>query len=93
MSIIDLAYTLTAPVEAAMFFMMFDAFFEKRRSFAIWQYVFGLLILTITTQLANTYLMYNLNNAIGMILVAFIVSLYFYKGQLHKKFFWRFPFG
>ena len=67
--------------------MMFDAFFEKRKSFAIWQYVFGLLILTITIQLANTYLMYNLNNAIGMILVAFIVSLYFYKGQLHKKFF------
>lgn len=87
MSIIDLAYTLTAPVEAAMFFMMFDAFFEKRKSFAIWQYVFGLLVLTITIQLANTYLMYNLNNAIGMILVAFIVSLYFYKGQLHKKFF------
>lgn len=29
MSIIDLAYTLTAPVEAAMFFMMFDAFLRS----------------------------------------------------------------
>ena len=30
MSMIDIAYALTAPVEAMMFFLLFDTFFERR---------------------------------------------------------------
>mgnify|MGYP000248314239 FL=1 len=54
MSIVDVAYGLTAPVEAVMFFMMFDAFFEKKKSFAIWQYVVGVCILAIIFRIVNT---------------------------------------
>lgn len=87
MSIIDLAYTLTAPVEAAMFFMMFDAFFEKRRSFAIWQYVFGVCILAIIFRVVNISFMFRICNAIFMILAACLVSYYFYNTSISKRLF------
>lgn len=87
MSIVDVAYGLTAPVEAVMFFMMFDAFFEKRKSFAFWQYVVGFIVLTAMIQLVNNDLLYRFTNAIGMILVGVIISLFFYNGNLQKKIF------
>ncbi len=87
MSIVDVAYGLTAPVEAVMFFMMFDAFFEKRKSFALWQYVVGFIALTAMIQLVNNDLLYRFSNAIGMILVGVIISLFFYNGNLQKKIF------
>ena len=87
MSIVDVAYGLTAPVEAVMFFMMFDAFFEKKKSFAIWQYVVGVCILAIIFRIVNTYLIFRLDNAIGMIAVAGFVSWYFYNTSFSKRIF------
>lgn len=85
MNIIDIAYALTAPVEAVMFFMMMDAFFERRRQFPIWQYLIGVVVLTILIRLNNIYLFFNLSNVIGIIISVCIVSLYFFKTSLKKK--------
>lgn len=84
MSIVDVAYGLTAPVEAVMFFMIFDAFFEKRKSFAIWQYVVGISALAVLLKIVNDYLLFRLGNAAGMICAAIFVGLFFYRTSLLK---------
>ena len=65
MSIIDLAYTLTAPVEAAMFFMMFDAFLRNEGllpfgsmylAFASWRSYLELLIFLLCLEYAMRFL-------------------------------------
>lgn len=85
MNIIDIAYALTAPVEAVMFFMMMDAFFERRRQFPIWQYLIGVVVMTILIRLNNIYLFFNLSNVIGIIISVCIVSLYFFKTSFKKR--------
>lgn len=87
MNIIDIAYALTAPVEAVMFFMMMDAFFERRRQFTIWQYLIGVVVLTILIRLSNFYLLFKAGNIIGMVLSVFIVSIYFYHSSFQKRLF------
>lgn len=93
MNIIDIAYALTAPVEAVMFFMMMDAFFERRRQFPIWQYLIGVVVLTILIRLSNFYLLFKAGNIIGMVLSVFIVSIYFYHSSFQKGYFFQFFYG
>lgn len=87
MNVLDLAYSLTAPVEAVMFFMMFDAFLEKRKSFPIWQYVVGVFILAVIFRAINLWLMFRIGNAICMVLAACLVSWYFYNTSISKRLF------
>lgn len=87
MNIIDIAYALTSPVEAVMFFMLFDTFFERRRKFSVWQYVVGVVVMTTLIKLSNTYLLFKAGNVIGMILVAIFVSFYYYQTSIKKRIF------
>lgn len=87
MNIIDITYALTALIEAIMFIFMFDAFFEKRKKFPIWQYLIGIALLAIMIKVVNTCLLYRFGNALGMILAAVIVSAYFYKASIIKRIF------
>lgn len=84
MNIIDIAYGLTAPVEAVMFFMMADAFFEKRKRFPIWQYALGIGILATFLKFVNDHFLFRVGNAAGMIIVAIVVGFYFYHASLIK---------
>lgn len=87
MSIIDVAYALTAPVEAFSFFLIFDIFFEKRREFARWQYVVGWLVLTVLFRVTNILFLFSLSNTIGMIVAEFLVSSVFYYTTWTKRLF------
>lgn len=87
MNIIDIAYALTAPVEAVMFFMLFDTFFERRRQFPAWQYVVGVIVLAMLIKLSNAYLLFKAGNIIGMILAAIFVSGYYYRTSIKKRIF------
>ena len=87
MSIIDVAYALTTPVEAVMSFMMFDRFFERRKQFQIWQYGVGIVALAIMIKLSNTYFLFRAGNVIGMLLATIIVSEIFYKTSAAKRIF------
>ena len=98
MSIIDIAYALTAPVEAVVFFMMMDAIFERRRAFSIWQFAAGIVVLTAMIRMVNSFLLFRVGNAFGMILAAVFVSLYFYRASWLKRvfvilFFWLLLLG
>lgn len=98
MSIIDVAYALTAPVEAVVFFMMMDAIFERRRAFSIWQFAAGIVVLTAMIRMINSFLLFRVGNAFGMILAAVLVSLYFYRASWLKRvfvilFFWLLLLG
>lgn len=87
MSIIDVAYALTTPVEAFANFMLFDTFFEKRRNFARWQYVAGWLLLTVLFRVTNILFLFRLGNAVGLILSALLVSFIFYRTSWRKRIF------
>lgn len=87
MNIIDIAYALTAPVEAVMFFMLFDTFFERRRQFPAWQYVVGVVVLAMLIKLSNAYLLFKAGNIIGMILAAIFVSGYYYRTSIKRRIF------
>lgn len=87
MSIIDFAYSMTAPVEAIVFFMMFDVFFERRRIWTFWQYMVGVLMLTIMFALVNNYFLYRIGNLIGMVLSAVLVSVLYYRISWIKRVF------
>lgn len=87
MSIIDVAYALTAPVEAVIFFLMMDGFFERRKQFPVWQYVIGIAILTVSIRIVNNYLLFRVSNAFGMVLAVALVSLYFYQASWLKRVF------
>lgn len=87
MNIIDIAYALTAPVEAVMFFMLFDTFFERRRKFSVWQYVVGVVVLAMLIKVSNAYLLFKAGNIIGMILAAIFVSGYYYRTSIKKRIF------
>ena len=98
MNIIDIAYALTAPVEAVVFFMMMDAIFERRRAFSIWQFAAGIVVLTAMIHMVNSFLLFRVGNAFGMILAAVLVSLYFYRASWLKRvfvilFFWLLLLG
>lgn len=86
MSVSEIVYSLTAPVEAIMFFMMFEAFFE-RRGRAAWQFVIGWAVLALSIKVVNTIFLFRLGNAIGMILAAMVVSFYFYRTTWPKRIF------
>lgn len=85
MSVIDVAYAFTAPVEAVMFFMMFDTFFERRRKFKLWEYVLGIIILSIMFSVVNKYFLYRLGNLMGMVVSSILVSSYYYRTTWQKK--------
>lgn len=87
MNIITIAYALTAPVEAVMFFMMMDGFFERRKRFSAWQYVIGIVILTMAIRMVNNYLLFRVGNAFGMVLATVLTSLYFYQTSWLKRIF------
>lgn len=86
MTIIDFAYGMTAPAEAVMFFLICDAFFERRRIFVFWQYILGVGILTILINFSNLVFRFELGNAVGMVFAAWVVSLFFYQSSLAKRF-------
>lgn len=87
MTIIDFAYSMTAPAEAIMMFMMFDVFFERRRIWTFWQYMVGVLMLTIMFALVNNYFLYRIGNLIGMVLSAVLVSVLYYRISWIKRVF------
>lgn len=87
MTIIDFAYSMTAPVEAIMFFLLFDAFFERRRQFAIWQYIAGVIVLAVLIKIVNSYFLFRASNATGMVIAAIVVSFFFYRTSLIRRIF------
>lgn len=87
MNIIDIAYALTAPVEAVMFFMFFDVFFERRKQIPVWQYLIGIIVLAVLIRLSNYYLLFKAGNVIGMVISVFIVSFFFYNSSFEKRIF------
>lgn len=85
MSITGIAYALTAPVEAIMFFLLLGSFFKRRKEFMLWQYASGIAVLAVLIKISNTYLMFTAGNVIGMILSVLIVSTYYYRASLKKR--------
>lgn len=85
MSMIDIAYALTAPVEAMMFFLLFDTFFERRKAFARWQFVAGVVALAVLIRIVNKVFLFELGNMIGIVLAAMVVSMVFYQAVWYKR--------
>lgn len=85
MSMIDIAYALTAPLEAMMFFLLFDTFFERRKAFARWQFVAGVVTLAVLIRIVNIAFMFRVGNLLGIILAAIVVSAVFYRSTWYQR--------
>lgn len=86
MSIVDLAMNLTGWIEALMFFMLFDAFMERRFPFSLWHYGLSIFLLGSLIWFINHYCLYTLINSIAMIGAALLVSSFLYKCLFQKRF-------
>lgn len=76
MSIVELAMNLTGWIEALMFFMLFDAFMERRFLFSLWHYGLSIFLLGSLIWFINHYCLYTLINSIAMIGAALLVSFF-----------------
>lgn len=85
MSITNIAYGLTAPLEAVMFFLLFDTFFQRRKEFKVWQYAIGVVVLAVSIKISNTFFLFTAGNVIGMISAALIVSMYYYRTAFNRR--------
>ena len=76
---------LTCLIEYLMFFMHFDAFMERRIPFSPWRYGTGILLLGSLIWLVNHYFLYRFSNYTGIIIIAIIISFYFYSGTITTR--------
>lgn len=73
---------LTNIFEAFSFFLLYEAFLERRYKSSIFPYCFGILLLIVLLFLCNCFFLYQFVNNVAMVLVGIIVALLLYKGSI-----------
>lgn len=73
---------LTNIFEAFSFFLLYEAFLERRYKSSIFPYCFGILFLIALLFLCNCFFLYQFVNNVAMVLVGIIVALLLYKGSI-----------
>lgn len=84
MTILDIGACFIPLVEAMMFFLLFEAFLERRGSMPLWGYGVGVLMLAGMIAVCNHFLLYSVLNIGGFVAAAFLISL-FYEGRMHRR--------
>ena len=85
MNIYSFADAMTTVAEAVMFWMLFEAFFERKKEWPIWIYGVCIFIVGGLIGLCNKYLAFSMLNNICMIFCAAIVYSFLYEGNILKK--------
>ena len=84
MTVFDLGDLLTPLIEAAMFFLLFEAFLKRRGGVPLWAYGLGIAALAGIIAVSNHFLLYSFANAVGITVSAFIVS-WLYQGPWWQR--------
>ena len=72
-------------LEASMYFLLFEAFLERRQRWAFWQILIGVISLACLIGLCNRYLDVSFANLFGMTIVSLLAAMVFYNGVFSKK--------
>ena len=83
----EIVETLMPFMEALMFFLIFEAFLERRPGWGLWRYVLGVIVLGCLIMWSNHMFLYTLKSFILILLVAMILAIVCYEGSLFTKVF------
>ena len=72
-------------LEASMYFLLFEAFLERRQRWAFWQILIGVISLACLIGFCNRYLDVSFANLFGMTIVSLLAAMVFYNGVFSKK--------
>lgn len=72
-------------LEASMYFLLFEAFLERRQRWAFWQILIGVISLACLIGLCNRYMDVSFANLFGMTIVSLLAAMVFYNGVFSKK--------
>ena len=68
-----------------MYFLLFEAFLERRQRWAFWQILIGVISLACLIGLCNHFLDVSFANLLGMTIVSLLMAMVFYDGAFSKK--------
>lgn len=83
----EIVETLMPFMEALMFFLIFEAFLERRPGWGMRRYVLGVVVLGCLIMWSNHMFLYTLKNFILILLMAMILAIVCYEGSLLAKVF------
>ena len=83
----DIVETLMPFMEALMFFLIFEAFLNRRPGWGVWRYVLGVVVLGFLIMLSNHLFLYTFKNFILILLLAMIIAVVSYEGSFLVKVF------
>lgn len=83
----DIVETLMPFMEALMFFLIFEAFLNRRPGWGVWRYVLGVVVLGFLIMLSNHLFLYTFKNFILILLLAMIIAVVCYEGSFLVKVF------
>lgn len=84
MSVYELSNLLSAFADALAYFIMFEAFLQRRLNFRPSFYFLGICTLTVLILLCNHFLIFSFFNVLGMPFLAVFVSL-LYNGKIRNR--------
>ena len=83
----EIVETLMPFMEALMFFLIFEAFLDRRPGWGVWRYVLGVVVLGCLIMLSNHLFLYTFKNFILILLLAMIIAVVSYEGSFLVKVF------
>ena len=83
----EIVETLMPFMEALMFFLIFEAFLERRPGWGLWRYALGVVVLGCLIMWSNHMFLFTLKCFILILLVAMILAIVCYEGSLFTKVF------
>ena len=83
----EIVETLMPFMEALMFFLIFEAFLERRPGWGLWRYALGVVVLGCLIMWSNHMFLFTLKSFILILLVAMILAIVCYEGSLFTKVF------
>lgn len=83
----EIVETLMPFMEALMFFLIFEAFLDRRPGWGLWRYVLGVVVLGGLIMWSNHMFLYTLNNSVVLLVVAIVMVGVCYEGPLGVKVF------
>lgn len=83
----EIVETLMPFMEALMFFLIFEAFLNRRPGWGVWRYVLGVVVLGCLIMWSNHLFLYTFKNTFLIIGMAMLIAFIFYEGTLITKIF------
>lgn len=85
MNIYSFADAMTTVAEAVMFWMLFEAFFERKKEWPVWIYIGSISLVAGSIMISNHFFSYSWINSLIILLATVCIYSFLYNGSLTKK--------